>query len=81
MSDEPYVPPLVALPGVAPSAEVVLHRTLNKVPRIKAAVVVIQWDDDSFSVDWSYMTKSGLHMAALLLNQTAVDESRTEMKP
>lgn len=79
--DKPYVSPLVTLPGVAPSAEVVLHRTINKLPRIKAVVIVMQWDDDSFAVDWSDMKKSGLHMASLILNQTAVDESRTEYKP
>lgn len=51
------------LPGTRLTPEVVLHRTLNKIDRIKGVVVVIQWDDDSMDVDWSQMTVSALHMA------------------
>ena len=47
--------------------EVVLHRTLNKKDRIKAIVAVIQWDDDTFSADWSQMRVSELCMASMIL--------------
>lgn len=66
-----YTPPLVHLPGTKLSPEVVLHRTLNKLKRIKNVVVIIQWDDDSMDIDWSEMKASELAMASLLLSQQA----------
>ena len=62
-----YVPRLVHLPGTVLTPEVVLHRTLNKKDRIKAIVAVIQWDDDTFSADWSQMRVSELCMASMIL--------------
>lgn len=69
-----YVPPLVTLPGAKVSPEVLLHRTLNKVGRIKAVTVVIQWDDDTFDMDWSSMKVSELCMAARVLSLEADKE-------
>lgn len=66
-----YDPPLVHLPGTRLTPEVVLHRTVNKASHIKAVVVVIQWDDDTFDMDWSEMKASELAMAALILNRKA----------
>lgn len=66
-----YDPKLVHLPGTKLTPEVVLHRTLNKAPRIKALAVVIQWDDDSYDADWSMMKTSELVMAALVLDENA----------
>jgi len=63
MSD--YVPRLVHLPGTVLTPEVVLHRTLNKTACIKAVVVVIQWDDDTYDVDWSQQRVSELCMASM----------------
>lgn len=68
MSDNtPYNPPLVHLPGTKLTPEVVLHRTLNKVSRLKAVVVVLVWDDDSMDCDWSSMRTSELCMASMVL--------------
>jgi hypothetical protein len=55
------------LPGAKVSPEVVLHRTLNKLSRIKAVVVMIQWDDDTFVCDWSSLKVSTLCMAEKVL--------------
>lgn len=55
------------LPGTRLTPEVVLHRTLNKIDRIKAVAIVIQWDDDSMVTDWSQMPLSALHMAGYSL--------------
>ena len=66
-----YDPPLVHLPGTRLTPEVLLHRTLNKLPRIKAIAMVIQWDDDTMDVDHSSMQVSTLQMTAAMLRVTA----------
>lgn len=71
---EPYGPKIAVFPGSKVSAEVVLHRTLNKTKRIKSVAVVIQWDDDTMSADWSSMKRSELLMAATVLQHTAERE-------
>lgn len=58
---------LVHLPGTRLTPEVTLRRTLDKVDRIKAVVTVIQWDDDTFDVDWSEQRTSNLAMASAVL--------------
>lgn len=58
---------VVHLPGTRLSAEVVLTRTMQNLPRIKAVAVVIMWDDDSFDMDWSNMKRSELAMAASVM--------------
>jgi hypothetical protein len=68
-----YEPKLVHLPGTRLAPAVVLHRTLDKLDRIRAVTVVIQWDDDTFDVDWSQMKASELAMASLVLGKTATD--------
>lgn len=82
MSDEDLMK-LRHLPGTTLTPEVVLHRTLNKLPRIKAVAIVIQWDDDSMDTDWSQMRRSDLFMAAhsltsdvhaLIRGDTSVEE-------
>lgn len=62
-----YEPKLVHLPGTKLTPEVVLHRTLNKLERIKAVTIVIQWDDDSYVADWSQMKASEICMASAVL--------------
>lgn len=62
---------VIHLPGTTLTPEVLLHRTLQKAARIKALVVVIQWDDDSFDTDWSSLKTSELCMASLVLQHTA----------
>jgi len=73
-----YEPKLVHLPGTDLTPEVVLHRTLNKLPHLKAVAIVIQWDDDTFDADWSQMKVSELALAALILNQHAVETAMPE---
>ena len=64
-----YTPKMVHLPGTKLTPEVVLHRTLNKLDRIKAVVILIQWDDCSFDADWSQMLMSELCMAYRVLDK------------
>ncbi len=75
-----YEPKLVHLPGTVLAAEVVLHRTLQKIDRIKAVAVIIQWDDDTFSSDHSSMKMSELCMASFTLtavvNKTIFGEDK-----
>lgn len=53
------------------SARLVLERTLDKADRIKAVVVVIQWDDETFDADWSIMKVGEFSMASLVLQEEA----------
>lgn len=67
------------LPGTRLTPEVVLHRTIDKLPRIKAVMIVIQWDDDSFDMDWSQMQVSELFMATAIVRRE-VDQEVFERK-
>lgn len=69
-----YVPSLVHLPGTKLSPEVVIHRTLDKLSRIKNVIVIIQWDDNTMDCDWSQMKVSELSMAALVLQHNAMNQ-------
>lgn len=51
------------LPGTRLTPDVVLARTAEKLPRIKALVVIAQFDDDTVGVDWSSMRLSDLCFA------------------
>lgn len=54
--------------------ETVLASTAEKLPRIKAVAIVIQWDDDSFGVDWSSMKRSDfVYMGAVFENAIRKD--------
>ena len=77
MSQEAYNPKLVHLPGSRLTPEVVLHRTLNKVDRIKAVAVIILWDDDSYDTDWSNMKLSELVMSVKALDLDMAHELET----
>ncbi len=44
---------IVHLEGTDLSAEVVLHRTIEKLDRIKSVYILIEWDDESVDCDWS----------------------------
>ena len=66
-----YKPRLVHLPGTKLTPEVVLHRTLNKVGRIKAVAIIIQWDDETFDTDHSQMKLSELCMASMVMTTLA----------
>lgn len=65
---------VVHLPGTILTPEVALARTMQKLPRIKAVTIVIQWDDDTFDCDWSSMKTSELCMASKVLDRQ-VDEA------
>lgn len=62
---------VVHLPGTKLTPEVALHRTLNKVANIKAVAIVIQWNDETFDVDWSLMRASDLCTMGVLLQEIA----------
>lgn len=66
MSDD-YDPPLVHLPGTPLTPEVVLHRTLNKIARIKSVIVIMTWDDDSVSTDHSLQSAADMVFGAKIL--------------
>ena len=53
-----FVKKIYHMPGTKLTPEVVLARTLEKTPRIKAVAVMIIWDDDSVDSDWSLMSAS-----------------------
>lgn len=60
MPNEPIVQKIHHLPGTRLTPEVVLHRTLEKVPRIESILVVVRWDDGTVDSDWSQMKMSDL---------------------
>ena len=62
---------VVYLPGSRVSPQVVLHQVVENVSRIKAVTLVIQWDNDTFDVDFSRQQVSELCMAAVLLQAEA----------
>lgn len=59
---------IYSMPGAERTAAVTLHQTIEKLPRIKAITMVIQWDDDSFSCDWSCQKVSEICMASMILD-------------
>lgn len=76
MTEKAYSPRVVHLPGTRLTPDVVLHRTLGKIGRIKSVTIVIQWDDDTFDIDWSQQKTSELCMGALLLQDEAIKIAR-----
>lgn len=60
-----------SLPGSVRTPEVMLHQTIEKLPRIKAITMVIMWDDDTIDCDWSNQKVSELCMAAMMLDKDA----------
>lgn len=77
LTDGGFIKKLHSLPGVDRTAEVLLHQTIEKLPRIKAIAMVIQWDDDTYDADWSTMMATELITAATVLRLEAEDELRT----
>ena len=69
-----FVRKVAHLPGTRLTPDVVLARTMEKMPHIKAVTVVIQWDDDTFDCDWSSMRTSELCMAAKVLDCNVDEE-------
>lgn len=53
------------LPGSALSPQVVLSKALEEIGNIKSVAVIVQWDDDSFSSDWSRQKISELCMGSM----------------
>lgn len=62
---------VVALREELRSPVVVLNQALAKVARIKAVCLVIQWDDETFEVDFSPQKVSEMCMAAMMLDEEA----------
>lgn len=65
---------VIHLPGTKLNPDVVLARTAQKLDRIKGVVVIMQWDDDTFAVDWSQMKLSELCMAGRILDNVIDSE-------
>lgn len=57
------------LPGTRLTPEVVLHRTLGKLEAIKSVCVIIEWDDDTYDMDWSQQPLSSLAMAQVTVDK------------
>jgi hypothetical protein len=68
-----FVKKIHSLPGAVRTPQVLLAQTEEKLPRIKALAMVIQWDDDTFSGDWSSMNVAELNLAVLQLQEEAKD--------
>jgi len=62
---------IIHLPGTELTPQVVLHQTLELIANIKAVTIVIQWEDDTFELDWSRQQTNDFCMAAMLLHATA----------
>ena len=60
-------------PGTPLTPEVVLHRTLNKIARIKSVIVIMTWDDDSVDTDHSLQSASDMVFAAKVLERAVND--------
>lgn len=65
---------IIHLPGTKLTPEVVLHRTLTKLDHIKSVTVIIQWNDETFDVDWSQQQVSDLCTGSMLLQREAQDQ-------
>lgn len=74
LTDGGFTKKLHSLPGVDRTPEVLLHQTIEKLPRIKAISLIIQWDDGSFDADWSTMLMTELITAATVLRLEAENE-------
>lgn len=68
--DEPEAK-IVHLPGTDLTPEVVLHRTLDELHKIKSVVVVIHYKDDSTVIDYSRQPISTVAVSAVLLHSRA----------
>ena len=66
-----YDPSLVHLPGTKLTPEVVLHRTMNKLERIKAVLVAIILDDETVDLDWSNMTSGQIASVGMAVHDNA----------
>lgn len=69
-----YVPTIRQLPGQRLAPETVLARSLDKREHIKAVAVIIQWQDDTYNVDWSQMKVSEFAAMAHILRMTVDEE-------
>lgn len=67
---------IATLPGVEITPQVVLARSLDKARRMKATIVIIQWDDGTWDEDHSIMTLSDLCFLKEMFNLAVVDEIR-----
>lgn len=72
---------IIHMPGTRLTPDTVLGRTLTKVEHIKAVAIVIQWQDETFSVDWSQMKVSELAMASKVLDINATREIDRQHEP
>jgi hypothetical protein len=76
----PYKPKIIPLRGSDNTPEVVLHRTLLKVDRIKAVTIMIEWDNGDHDVDWSIQDISELAATSKMLDYYAMVEIERAIK-
>ena len=67
---------IVQMPGVARTPVNALAATLEKAQagHIKSVYIGIEWDDGTFSGDWSQMPRRDLAVHALAAQQNALNE-------
>lgn len=71
---EQYTPTIVPINQNGHTPEVILARSLSKVRRMKSVVVVIEWDDESWAVDYSNTPMSKFAMASKILDRQFQDD-------
>ena len=62
------------MPNTKLTVDVVLHRTLQKSDKLKSVIVIMQWDDDSMSMDWSSQQTRDMCMASKVLDRKIQNE-------
>ena len=65
---------IVHMPNTKLTVDIVLHRTLQKSDKLKSVIVIMQWDDDSMSVDWSSQQTRDMCMASKVLDRKIQNE-------
>ena len=63
-------PKIIPMPNTAMSPAVVLHQALEEIDNIKSVIVIAQYNDDTFDLEWSQMKTSYMALADMMLDQT-----------
>ena len=57
---------IATLPGTHAESKLVLARTQEKVDRIANVIVLVEWDDGTWDIDFSDISYGGMSYAALM---------------
>lgn len=76
MNDWKKTRKVASMPGVVHDAVTVLARTLDKAQQrhIKSVLIGIEWNDDTFTAEWSSQATSTLAMHSVVLQRKVSDE-------